>query len=60
MGDPPNTFGIGFGLWTRRYKLLENVTDVTAVVPHLALFATPYGSLTPCELRLAYIGVCLT
>ena len=22
MGDPPNTFGIGFGLWTRRYKLM--------------------------------------
>ena len=31
MGDPPIAFGIGFGLCTVRYKLLENVTDVTAV-----------------------------
>ena len=23
MGDPPKTFGIGFGLWTGRYKLLD-------------------------------------
>ena len=31
MGDPPKTFGIGFGLWTGRYKLLGLVTDVTDV-----------------------------
>ena len=31
MGDPPKTFGIGFGLWTVRYKLLGLVTDVTDV-----------------------------
>ena len=31
MGDPPKTFGIGFGLWTGRYKLLGLVTDITDV-----------------------------
>ena len=31
MGPGPKTFGIGFGLWTGRYKLLGLVTDVTDV-----------------------------
>ena len=36
MGDPPNTFGIGFGLWTIRYKLWVYVTDVTDAMLPLA------------------------
>jgi hypothetical protein len=37
MGYPPNTFGIGFGLWTVRYKLLVSVTDVTDAEARFAL-----------------------
>ena len=47
MGDPPKTFGIGFGLWTCRYKLLENITDVTADTPLLPTSTLVNGSITP-------------